>query len=400
MNRRDIFKLAGAGAGLGLASCSGQAAPAVETSTGPRAVDTSTPQRKWTSENLVGLSHLIFPTFKEDFETLDEEGIRNDVRNGIALGFSGVLPMINWTLPDDPRWEAYHRIVADEAKGKQSLHGIVASNADNDIALMKRLEKLGAELILLASYHPVDISAEDLGAQMERRIRSTELPVMLYAALTTGRRFKHLGPSGQPIEVFDRLADLPNVTAMKVSHPVSLTSTQQLCQTVGDRVFVGPVNLDFVPLLARHHTIQWSGQWNAEAVQTADDQVGNALLAACASGDFETADQIATRMQPVVEQFYEVQAAAIAGGVHPYQHNRYYAWLSGGNGGLVPAPAGAGHASVPVLTAKDRAAMRAAYAASGLQVTDAPEEQFVVGRAAWERGVRPSDLAAMPFYEA
>src|SRR5690606_26051031 len=136
--------------------------------------DTSTPQRKWTASSLVGLSHLIFPSFKPDFKTLDEEGIRNDVRNGIAQGFSGVLPMINWTVPDDPRWEQYHRIVADEAKGRQSLHGIVASNAENDIALITRLERLGAELILMASLHPNDISAKDLGDQMERRIRSTE----------------------------------------------------------------------------------------------------------------------------------------------------------------------------------------------------------------------------------
>ncbi|MEZ5938646.1 MAG: hypothetical protein R3C52_10565 [Hyphomonadaceae bacterium] len=362
-------------------------------------VDTSTQQRKWTADKLVGLAHLIFPTFKSDFETLDEEGIRNDVRNGIAQGFSGVMPMINWTVPSDPRWEEYYRIVIDEAKGKQSVHGIVVSGADADIALIQRLEALGVEMILLASRHPADISAADLGDQMERRIRSTELPIMLYAALSTGRRFMHLGPSGQPLDVFDRLADLPNVTAMKVSHPVSLTSTQQLCETVGDRVFMGPVNLDFVPLLARHHHIQWSGQWNAEGVQTAEDQVGNALLAACAAGDFAQADKLATRMQPVIEQFYEVQAAAIAAGVHPYQHNRYYAWLSGGNGGLVPAPPGAEHA-VPVLTAKDRAAMRAAFAASGLKVTDDPEELFLVGRAAWDRGVRPSDLPATPFYEA
>ena len=51
-----------------------------------------------------------------------------------------------------------------------------------------------------------------------------------------------------------------------------------------------------------------------------------------------------------------------------------------------------------MLDARARAAMRAAYRASGLEPTDAPEEQFVVGRAAWARGVRASDLTALPYY--
>ena len=51
-----------------------------------------------------------------------------------------------------------------------------------------------------------------------------------------------------------------------------------------------------------------------------------------------------------------------------------------------------------MLDARARAAMRAAFRASGLEPTDAPEEQFVVGRAAWARGVRAGDLADLPYY--
>ena len=48
--------------------------------------------------------NLFLPTFREDGRTLDEDAIRHDVRHAIAQGFSGTLPMINWTLPGDPRW--------------------------------------------------------------------------------------------------------------------------------------------------------------------------------------------------------------------------------------------------------------------------------------------------------
>ena len=183
-----------------------------------------------------------------------------------------------------------------------------------------------------------------------------------------------------------------------MSQPVSLTSTLQLCSRLGDRLSIGPVNLDFVPLLSRHFEISWSGQWNAEAVQTPQCQLGNQLLRACREGDMVLADRVATAIQPVASRFFEIQANVIRSGAHPWAHMRYYSWLGGGNGGLLPpdphAPAGA----VPVLTAKDRLAIRAAFTASGLDATTDPEEQFVVGRARWARGERSGDLSRLPHY--
>jgi 4-hydroxy-tetrahydrodipicolinate synthase len=163
----------------------------------------------------------------------------------------------------------------------------------------------------------------------------------------------------------------------------------QLCQRLGDRLSIGPVNLDFLPLLAREYAISWSGQWNAEAVQTPDAQIGNALLAASASGDFAALDEAAARIEPVLSHFFAVQAPVIRKGAHPWPHNRYYQWLSGGNGGLLPPDPHAPKGAIPDLTAEARAAMRKAYEASGLTPTDAPEEQFALGRAAWARGERP-----------
>ena len=71
----------------------------------PRA---DSPQRVWAKANLRGLMNLFLPTFREDGRTLDEDAIRHDVRHAIAQGFSGTLPMINWTPPGDPRWAEFH----------------------------------------------------------------------------------------------------------------------------------------------------------------------------------------------------------------------------------------------------------------------------------------------------
>ena len=361
----------------------------------PRA---DSPQRVWAKANLRGLMNLFLPTFREDGRTLDEDAIRHDVRHAIAQGFSGTLPMINWTLPGDPRWAEFHRILIDEGGDDLPVHGIIASGkVESDLRLLGALEELGTQLVLLASTFPADSSADQLHDLMAQRITATQLPVMLYAA--TGRRaFPALGPAGQPLDVYDRIADLDNVVAVKISQPVSLTSTMQLCQRLGDRLSMGPVNLDFLPLLARHFDINWSGQWNAEAVQTPAQPIGNRWLAASAAGDMAQVDALARQIQPALSHFFAMQAPVIRAGGHPWQHNRYYQWLSGGNGGLLPPDPHAPDGAIPILDARARAAMRAAYRASGLEPTDAPEEQFVVGRAAWARGVRASDLTALPYY--
>lgn len=361
----------------------------------------STAQRVWARDHLKGLLNLFLPSFREDQRTLDEEAIRHDVRHAVAQGFSGTMPMVNWTPPGDPRWEQFLRIVLDEAGDALPVHATLFGRApEDDLPMIRRLEDMGVALFLLANTQRPDIAENALFDSLRVRVEATTLPVMLYAALGKGRAFAHLGPAGQPLGVYDRLADLPNVVAVKVSQPVTLTSTLQLCDRLGDRLLMGPVNLDFVPLLSRHHHIQWSGQWNGEAVQTPADPLGNRLLAACAASDAAAVDATMRQIQPALDHFFGVQAAVIRSGAHPWQHNKFYSWLGGGNGGLLPADAHAPTGAVPVLNQAARDAMRAAFRASGLEPTDAPDEQFVVGRAAWARGVRPGDLPALPSYAA
>lgn len=354
------------------------------------APDQSTDQRRWAHGALTGMMNLLQPVFLADGETLDEEAIRRDVRAAIAQGFSGTMPMPNWTLPGTANWDRFHAIVCDEARGRIAVHGIVVGRdpqADRDV--LKALERHGVDLVLLAPSFPRAPDADQLHDLLAARVTSTSLPVMLYAA--TGRRaFPALGPEGQPLDVFDRLADLPNVVAVKVSQTVSEAATVHLCERLGDRLSIGPVNLEFLPRLARRFAIAWSGQWNAEAIQTPDARLGVAMLNASAAGDLPQLDSLAARLQPVLAHFFAVQAPVLAKGAHPWPHNRYYQWLGGGNGGLLPPDPHIAGDVLPVLDAAARAAMRAAFAAAGLQPVDADDDdQFIVGRAAWQRGERP-----------
>src|SRR5262249_28074617 len=77
------------------------------------------------------------------------------------------------------------------------------------------------------------------------------------------RRFH---PSGIPINVFDRLADHPNVVGMKMTHAMPAGLAYELCERLSDRILMGPVNLDLVPVLGQHYkNIQWSSQWISDS---------------------------------------------------------------------------------------------------------------------------------------
>ncbi len=354
---------------------------------GCEGVDTSTPPRAWASRHLRGVMNYILPTFLEDGASLDEEAVRLDVHASIAHGFFATIPMSAWFGPHDPRGERFRHVVLDEAAGRLLVQGSVGSTSlEEDIRAIRRCEELGFDFL---SVVPRGLAADSSCAQLfeafVERIGATELPVTLYAA--SNFRYPSLGPGGQPIELFDRLADLPNVVGLKVSHPIPLGITRQICEVIADRVHVALVNLDFVPVLARDFPLQWSGQWNGEAVQTPERPLAKELLAAAAARDLERVVLVYNEMLPVLEHFYWLQAPWIAAGAHPWQHNKYYSWLTGGNGGVLPSRAVGDR--VPVLDGAARRGMRDAFAAAGLQVTDAPDEQFLVGRAAWDRGVRP-----------
>jgi 4-hydroxy-tetrahydrodipicolinate synthase len=44
-------------------------------------------QKAWALEHYKGMENLFMPSFSPDFKTLDEDGIRHDVRNSIRHGF-------------------------------------------------------------------------------------------------------------------------------------------------------------------------------------------------------------------------------------------------------------------------------------------------------------------------
>jgi len=401
-NRRDILrKTATLGAVAAVATLSSvgaiSAPPVMQGSS--RAEPSA--QKTWAKNKLRGIENILLPSFLPDLKAIDEEAIRIDVRNAAAQGFCSTSVFPIWIRESDPRWRGLCEVVLKESARSGILTsagvgGRVADGLDVVIKRLQVLEAMGFSHALLSLAGTRETSADSLYDAYRRCLESTKLPVLLYANIN--KHMLQLGPSGIPIDVFSRLADLPNVVGVKISQPVDLTTSFKICDRVSDKLLCAPVNLDFAPLLSRSFSnIQYSGQWSSEAVQTPGKPLAVNLMNALQQRDFELAFKIHGQMQPALQHFYQLQAPTIVVGGHPWLHLKYYSWLGGGNGGLLP-DLGLTAEQVPPLTRADRAKIREAFRASGLPVTDAPEEQFVVGRAAWDRGIRPENLPTRPLY--
>jgi len=396
MQRRQFVKMLAAGsvavAGSGFLKSALSADKPVAS---PAKKDSTSLQKQWARERYKGIENLLFPSFTPDFKQLDEEGIRQDVRNSIRHGFfSSMLIAVGLNFEE---YKQFIKVACDEAKGKMLTGVIVAERKpEEDFELLAYTQKVGCSHVLVTPDRNFRAKTEDeLYQAYVERLNTTNLPVVLYAPVAP--YYRQFGPSGVPLRVFDRLANLPNVVAVKTSQPVNLATVYQVCDLLTDRLLIGPVNLDCVPLLAQHYRCQWSGQWNVEAVQSPEKPYAVEMMKLFNAGKKQEALKVYEQLEPALSAFFNLQAPYILKGVHPWSHNKYFTWCTGGNGGLVRKL----HNKpdyVPALDQAGRDLIKATYKKIGITPTQAPDEEFIVGKTAYAKGVRAKDMTEKPYY--
>ncbi len=106
-----------------------------------RAAISKTEKKQWAHEHLKGMENVVMPSFTPDFQSLDEEGIRHDVRQSIRHGFcsSTVSP----TGANAAQRERLMEVVRDESKDKILTSVIVGGSAESAIASLAAAEKSG-----------------------------------------------------------------------------------------------------------------------------------------------------------------------------------------------------------------------------------------------------------------
>jgi 4-hydroxy-tetrahydrodipicolinate synthase len=235
---------------------------------------------------------------------------------------------------------------------------------------------------------------DEVYAAYRKVIDSTSMAAVLYGSPVESLRRFH--PSGIPLNVFDRLADHPNVVGIKLTHPMSATLAFEMCERLSDRLILGPCNFDHIPMLAKHYkNVQWSGFWITDALQSPEKPYAVEMLDLVSKGRMTEALKVYWQMQPLIDAIYDLQVPLLLHGSHPWGHMKYIQWVTGGNGGLLPLkPA----KYLPTLDAAGRELIRSNFKKAGITPVDRPEEEFMVGRAAYAKGVRASQLASTPLY--
>lgn len=194
-------------------------------------------QKAWALEHYKGMENLFMPSFSPDFKNLDEDGIRHDVRNSIRHGFFSI--MLNPVgIRTEEENKQFIKVACEQARGK-IMTGVMISqrNLEADLEMIKYVEKIGSTHIFMWPVRSLlnARTEEEVYQVYLQRIQTTQLPIVLYANFNSFRKI------GKSVNVFDRLADLPNVVAIKLTQPMNLATAFHVCERLSDRLLIGPL---------------------------------------------------------------------------------------------------------------------------------------------------------------
>ncbi|MDB5840890.1 MAG: hypothetical protein JWQ23_2842 [Herminiimonas sp.] len=351
--------------------------------------------KQWAREHYKGMENLLLPSFTPNFAELDEAAIRHDVRQSIKHGFFSTAGVA--TVTTLAEYKRMLEIACDEANGKMLVCAYVGEpTREANIELLAHAGKIGCSHAVLVPRYLEPQSEDEIYRWYRDLIDTTTIPIVLYAQ--NNPRNRHLHASGISVSTFERLAELPTVIAIKLTQAINMVRAMECAERLGEKLLIGPVHLDAMPLLSKACHIQWSGQWNAESAQSPERPYIVQYIDAISRGDLEEAYKLYWTLEPAYRAFFQLQAPLLLKGGHPWAHLKYNQWCVGGNGGLmrdIKKPVD----HVPILTAGYRDQIRNNYLKIGIEPVAASDEHFMVGMTNYARGFRKADLTSTPLYE-
>lgn len=384
MKRREFSRMMGltalAGtAGMGISSLAQGAGSASK-------VVARTERKAWAKAHFRGFENVLLPSFTPDLRELDERGIRLDVRKSIEHGFFSTLcAPIALTFEETKR---FLEIAVDEAQQRIAIGlALHAETEAQEFDLLAHAEQVGCQHALLDL--PGEGSEEDLVRFGERYAQATNLGLYLWQAQK--HNFRRFNAAGIPYAAYDRLADQPNIIALKVGDP-NPAVLFELFERYNDRMLVGALMLNVMPLGIKAYGQQWSGAWTVEALQSPEKPYAVDFFNHMMAGQYDAGMALYWRyLAPAFGAMMQRMGPLMPSGGHPWEHLKYYQFAVGGNGGRMrPDPHQPGLAPV---TAIDMEEVRQTFRAIDIEPSGLPDEAFFVGRAAWDQGVRLQDLA-------
>ncbi|MBA3897822.1 MAG: dihydrodipicolinate synthase family protein [Sphingomonadaceae bacterium] len=332
-------------------------------------------RKAWAREHFRGIENVLIPSFNADLTELDEEGIRLDVRQSKRHGFFSSLCAVETGLSPEEK-NRFVEIACDEARNVagDGDYGISVSLAgdtlEGDLRLLQAAEAAGATHGLLSFPQAfVPKTQDDIYEYGKALADSTDMGIYLFVSDKFG--FGRFHPSGVPFEAFEKLADLPNVVAMKVGG-MDAGMITECFDRFSDRLAVTSVNIGMIPLLRKTYDVTWTGAWTAEALQSPEQPHAVNMMKLLLEN--RNAEAMATywRMTPALKSMMAIMAPLMPTGAYHWPLLKYQQWLSGGNGGLTRQPA-------MRVFQHNLQVIRGGLAAVGVQCPD-PDEDFFLGR--------------------
>jgi dihydrodipicolinate synthase/N-acetylneuraminate lyase len=328
--------------------------------------------REWARENFQGCTGCLLPTFKADLSGINERAIRHDVNLSRKFGISGqlIVSECGTTLEELKR---VTDVVVDESRGElMTVAHAALPTLEQNIELARYSESVGVDALLVSyplTFYP---STEDgIFDYTKELAESTNLAVIVFAMhLWNFRRFH---PSHFSPDLVGRLIDeVPNIGAVKteIGGGIGVAGIAQVFERYRDAVVVtDPIEAN-APAWAATYGVQWIGTSNYEAYAGEVPRYFELLR----QGRFEDAMEIYWRIHPIREADAEVINEA-SRGTHLVHRLcwKYQGWLNGFNGGPIRSP----HMR---LADRQMKRLREGLAASGLPMTDSPDQEFFTGR--------------------
>jgi len=340
---------------------------------------TKSEAKKWSKKNLKGLEVPIFPSFTPDLQELDEEGIRYDVNHIIANGFTSALiapEACGMTFEERKR---FVEIVVDEARGKiHTSVSVMQDTVEQDIEMLQHMEKVGGTFATLG--HPVQYyprSVEDIFQMYKYMCDSTNLAIVLFTGRLHTRKFH---PSYFPPELLPRIADIPNVVAMKVGGGSSMAITAMSFRLCGDKILVNDPMPDRWFITVPVYGQQWAGAGPFYGMQTPEKPRMVNIFNLLMKGEIDKAMDIYWELGALRDGSGGLGDSYFHTGIVTALSDKYAHWCNGGNGGTVRQPTGR-------LYDYQKERIRAGLGALGLTPRE-PEEEFYVGRVNYAKGAR------------
>jgi 4-hydroxy-tetrahydrodipicolinate synthase len=290
--------------------------------------------KDWARATMHGVTNVLMPSFSQDLERLNEEGIRHDVRRCKELGFFGSLAVSECGTTID-EYLRFIEIACDE--GGPDYHVMVHGSFNTlqqSIDVGQRAAALGADMFLL-SYPPSFWPTTDGEVYEYSTAVMDAIPLATILFAVRHWNFSRLSPADLSAQLIGRLADHPNAVALKCEGgaPGNGAHADALRVTEGRLLISDPREAT-----APGH-IQWFGmQWMGTSLfQYFGDNVPR-YFALMHEGRWEEAMEIYWRIQPA-------RAARAADGQSYHGANfihrlswKYMEWLSGFNGGCLRMP--------------------------------------------------------------